>query len=225
MKLILLGPPGSGKGTQATLITETYQIPKIATGDMLRAAVQKRTPLGLQAEAVMLAGHLVSDDLIIGLINERIKEPDCAHGFLFDGFPRTLDQAEAIRDGRINVGKLDAVIRLDVPDEDIISRLTGRYIHAASGRTYHALYAPPRVTGLDDVTGEPLTQRPDDQEATVRKRLQVYHHETAPVADYFATWHQSNDAHAPVYFVVNGARDPQAVSEDLMRILKGVNHE
>jgi adenylate kinase len=225
MKLILLGPPGSGKGTQATLITQTYLIPKIATGDMLRAAVQKQSPLGVKAQTVMLAGELVSDNLIIDLINERLTEADCAHGFLFDGFPRTLDQAQAIRDGRINVGHLDAVIRLDVPDEEIIGRLTGRTIHPASGRTYHAAFAPPKVPGLDDATGEPLVQRPDDQEETVRKRLEVYHQETRPVADYFSAWQASGDQTAPPYFVVNGSRDPQVIESDIMEILKGVCHE
>lgn len=182
MRVILLGAPGAGKGTQAKLIMEKMGIPQISTGDMLRAAVAAGTPLGLQVKDIMASGGLVSDDLIIALVKERIAQPDCAKGFLFDGFPRTIPQAEAMQ--RENV-QIDRVIEIDVPDQDIISRLSGRRVHEASGRIYHVEHNPPKIAGVDDVTGEPLMQRPDDTEATVRKRLQVYHEQTRPLVDFY----------------------------------------
>ncbi|MCX7161191.1 MAG: adenylate kinase, partial [Proteobacteria bacterium] len=172
MKLILLGPPGAGKGTQATFIKEKFGIPQISTGDMLRAAVKAGTPLGIAAKKVMDSGALVSDDIIIGLVKERLKEPDCANGYLFDGFPRTIPQADAMKAAGV---ALDYVLEIDVPDEDIVLRMSGRRVHLASGRTYHVKFNPPKVEGKDDVTGEPLILRADDEEATVKKRLDVYH--------------------------------------------------
>src|SRR6187549_29799 len=180
MRLILLGPPGAGKGTQANFIKEAYGIPQISTGDMLRAAVKAGTPLGLAAKKVMDSGALVSDDIIIGLVKERLKEPDCANGYLFDGFPRTIPQAEAMRNAGV---KLDYVLEIDVPDEEIIERMSGRRMHAPSGRTYHVKFHPPKVAGKDDVTGEDLIQRKDDEEATVRNRLGVYHQQTEPLVE------------------------------------------
>lgn len=182
MRVILLGAPGAGKGTQAKLVMEQLGIPQISTGDMLRAAVAAGTPLGLQVKDIMASGGLVSDDLIIALVKERISQPDCAKGFLFDGFPRTIPQAEAMM--RENV-QIDRVIEIDVPDEDIVARLSGRRVHEASGRVYHVEHNPPRTPGVDDVTGEPLIQRPDDTEATVRKRLQLYHEQTKPLVDFY----------------------------------------
>lgn len=183
MRVILLGSPGSGKGTQAQFITEKYAIPQISTGDMLRAAVRAGTPLGIEAKKVMDAGGLVSDDIILGLIRERIAQPDCANGFLLDGFPRTIAQAEGLKAMGV---ELDYVVEIVVEDEEIVKRMSGRRVHPGSGRTYHVLYNPPRVDGLDDVTGEPLVQRDDDQEATVRKRLAVYHEQTKPLVDYYS---------------------------------------
>ncbi|MBU6436781.1 MAG: adenylate kinase [Betaproteobacteria bacterium] len=182
MRIILLGPPGAGKGTQATFIKERLGIPQISTGDMLRAAVKAGTPLGLQAKAVMDSGALVSDDIIIGLVKERITQPDCGKGFLFDGFPRTLAQADALRDAGVNI---DVVLEIAVPDSEIIERMSGRRVHVASGRTYHVKFNPPKVAGHDDVTGEPLIQRDDDREDTVRKRLAVYHDQTAQLVGYY----------------------------------------
>jgi adenylate kinase len=201
MRLILLGAPGAGKGTQATFICQRYGIPQISTGDMLRAAVKAGTPLGLAAKQVMDAGGLVSDDIIIGLVKERIAQPDCAKGFLFDGFPRTIPQADAMKAAGV---KLDHVIEIDVPDEAIIERMSGRRSHLPSGRTYHVKFNPPKVAGLDDVTGEPLTQRADDQEDTVRKRLQVYQSQTRPLVDYYSSWAATCDAAAPRYARVVG---------------------
>lgn len=183
MRIILLGPPGAGKGTQAGRIREAYSIPQISTGDMLRAAVKAGSELGLQVKKVMDAGELVSDDLILGLVRERITEPDCRNGYLFDGFPRTIAQAEGMRRGGIEV---DYVVEIRVPDEEIVRRMSGRRIHPGSGRTYHVTFNPPRVAGKDDVTGESLIQRDDDAEETVRKRLQVYHSQTAPLIDYYS---------------------------------------
>lgn len=182
MRVILLGAPGAGKGTQAKLVMEQLGIPQISTGDMLRAAVAAGTPLGLQVKDIMASGGLVSDDLIIALVKDRIAQPDCAKGFLFDGFPRTIPQAEAMM--RENV-QIDRVIEIDVPDEDIVARLSGRRVHEASGRVYHVEHNPPRTPGVDDVTGEPLIQRPDDTEETVRKRLQLYHEQTKPLVDFY----------------------------------------
>lgn len=183
MRVILLGSPGSGKGTQAQFITEKYAIPQISTGDMLRAAVRAGTPLGIEAKKVMDAGGLVSDQIILGLIQERIAQPDCAHGFLLDGFPRTIAQAEGLKAMGV---QLDYVVEIVVEDEEIVRRMSGRRVHSGSGRTYHVQFNPPRVEGLDNVTGEPLIQRDDDQEATVRKRLSVYHEQTKPLVDYYS---------------------------------------
>lgn len=183
MRVILLGSPGSGKGTQAHFITEKFNIPQISTGDMLRAAVKAGTPLGKEAKKVMDAGGLVSDDIILGLIKERISKPDCKNGFLLDGFPRTIAQAEGLEAMGVDI---DYVIEIDVPDEDIIKRLSGRRIHLESGRIYHIEYNPPKTEGLDDITGEPLVQREDDKEETVRKRLEVYHQQTKPLVEYYS---------------------------------------
>ncbi len=201
MRVILLGGPGAGKGTQANYIKEQYSIPQISTGDMLRAAVKAGTPLGLEAKKVMDAGGVVSDDIILGLVKERIIQPDCTKGFLFDGFPRTLAQADALKQEGINI---DAVVEIDVDDEEIIKRMSGRRVHLASGRTYHILYNPPNVEGKDDVTGEDLIQRDDDTEATVRKRLAVYHEQTEPLIEYYSKWADSGDAEAPKYAKIDG---------------------
>lgn len=201
MKLILLGAPGAGKGTQATFICKKYGIPQISTGDMLRAAVKAGTPLGLQADAVMKAGGLVSDDLIINLVKERIAQADCSNGFLFDGFPRTIPQAEAMKAAGV---KLDYVLEIDVPFEAIIERMSGRRSHPASGRTYHIKFNPPKVEGLDDVTGEPLIQRDDDKEETVKKRLDVYSAQTRPLVDYYSGWAKQDAAAAPKYRAISG---------------------
>ncbi len=201
MRIILLGPPGAGKGTQAAGICERFSIPQISTGDMLRAAVKEGTPLGLEAKKVMDSGGLVSDDIIMGLVKERIAKPDCANGFLFDGFPRTIAQADGLKDEGI---KLDFVVELQVPDEDIVERMAGRRVHPGSGRVYHVTHNPPRREGLDDDTGEPLVQRDDDDEATVRKRLEVYHDQTRPLVEYYSRWAASGDAAAPRYVAVDG---------------------
>ena len=201
MRLILLGAPGAGKGTQAAFICKQFGIPQISTGDMLRAAVKAGTPLGLQAKAVMEAGQLVSDDLIINLVKERIAQPDCAKGFLFDGFPRTIPQAEAMKSAGV---KLDYVLEIDVPFDAIIERMSGRRSHPASGRTYHITFNPPKVEGKDDVTGEPLVQRADDQEDTVRKRLDVYSQQTRPLVDYYSQWAAREPAAAPKYRAIEG---------------------
>jgi adenylate kinase len=201
MRLILLGAPGAGKGTQATFICRKYDIPQISTGDMLRAAVKAGTELGLQAKKVMDAGGLVSDDLIINLVKERIAQPDCAHGFLFDGFPRTIPQADAMKAAGV---KLDFVLEIDVPFDAIIERMSGRRSHAASGRTYHVKYNPPAKEGLDDETGEPLIQREDDKEETVRKRLEVYSAQTRPLVEYYSQWAKNDSANAPQYRAISG---------------------
>ena len=201
MRLILLGAPGAGKGTQAAFITKKYGIPQISTGDMLRAAVKAGTALGLAAKKVMDAGALVSDDIIIGLVEERLREPDCANGYLFDGFPRTIPQADAMKNAGVG---LDYVLEIDVPDSDIIDRMSGRRVHAASGRTYHVRFNPPKTAGKDDLTGEDLIQRDDDREETVRKRLSVYHAQTRPLVDYYGAWEQSGDAAAPRLRKVSG---------------------
>jgi adenylate kinase len=201
MRLILLGPPGAGKGTQAHYMREKFGIPQISTGDMLRAAVKAGTPVGLAAKKVMDAGQLVSDDIIIGLVKERLKAPDCAKGYLFDGFPRTIPQAEALKAAGIGV---DYVLELDVPDEEIITRMSGRRVHPASGRTYHVKFNPPKVEGRDDPTGEPLVQRDDDREETVRKRLDVYRAQTRPLVEYYSRWAASGDPKAPKYRKIAG---------------------
>jgi len=201
MRLILLGAPGAGKGTQAAQICRKYGIPQISTGDMLRAAVKAGTELGLAAKKVMDAGGLVSDDIIIGLVKERIAQPDCAGGFLFDGFPRTIPQADAMKAAGV---KLDVVLEIDVPDEAIIERMSGRRVHVGSGRTYHVKYNPPKTEGVDDETGEPLIQREDDKEETVRKRLDVYQKQTRPLVDYYSAWAANGDAQAPRYRRISG---------------------
>jgi adenylate kinase len=201
MRLILLGAPGAGKGTQATFICQKYGIPQISTGDMLRAAVKAGSPLGLQAKAVMESGGLVSDDLIINLVKERIAQPDCDKGFLFDGFPRTIPQADAMKAAGV---KLDYVLEIDVPFEAIIERMSGRRSHPASGRTYHVKFNPPKVQGQDDVTGEPLIQREDDKEETVKKRLEVYSAQTRPLVDYYSQWAAADAAAAPKYRAISG---------------------
>jgi adenylate kinase len=209
MRLILLGAPGAGKGTQAAVICKAFGIPQISTGDMLRAAVKAGTPLGLAAKQVMDAGNLVSDDIIIGLVKERIAQPDCAAGFLFDGFPRTIAQADAMKAAGV---KLDVVLEIDVPNEAIIERMSGRRVHPASGRTYHVRFNPPRVDGRDDVTGEPLIQRDDDSEATVRKRLRVYQSQTRPLVDYYATWAATGDPQAPRHARIGGTGAVEEIS-------------
>ncbi|MCX9157149.1 adenylate kinase [Niveibacterium sp. 24ML] len=209
MRLILLGPPGAGKGTQAKFITEKFGIPQISTGDMLRAAIKEGTPLGLAAKQVMDAGQLVSDDLIIGLVKERLSQPDCANGYLFDGFPRTLPQADALKSSGV---ALDFVLQIDVPDSDIVTRMSGRRAHLASGRTYHVVFNPPKVEGVDDVTGEPLVQRDDDREETVKKRLEVYHSQTAPLVKYYSDWASTGDAKAPKYRMISGQGSVDAIT-------------
>ena len=201
MRLILLGPPGAGKGTQAAFIKEKFGIPQISTGDMLRAAVKAGTPLGIAAKKVMDSGGLVSDDIIIGLVKDRLAQPDCAGGYLFDGFPRTIPQADAMKDAQVAI---DYVLEIDVPDGDIVERMSGRRVHAASGRTYHVRFNPPKVAGHDDVTGEALIQRDDDREETVRKRLEVYHSQTRPLVDYYSKWAEQGDARAPRYRRISG---------------------
>ena len=194
MRLILLGPPGAGKGTQANFIKDRFGIPQISTGDMLRAAVKAGTPLGLEAKKVMDTGALVSDDIIIGLVKDRLQRDDCKAGYMFDGFPRTIPQAEAMRAAGV---RIDYVLEIDVPDSDIIERMGGRRAHLPSGRTYHVKYNPPKVAGKDDVTGESLIQRDDDKEETVRKRLDVYHSQTKPLIEYYSNWAATGDVEAP----------------------------
>jgi len=201
MRLILLGPPGAGKGTQAAFIARDFNIPQISTGDMLRAAVKAQTPLGIEAKKIMDAGLLVSDDIIIDLVQERLKQPDCRNGYLFDGFPRTLAQADALKHAAIG---LDFVIEMVVAEAHIIERMSGRRIHPASGRSYHVRFNPPKTPDVDDVTGEPLVQREDDREETVRHRLSVYQNQTRPLVDYYASWAASGDAQAPVFRQISG---------------------
>lgn len=218
MRLILLGAPGAGKGTQATFICKKYGIPQISTGDMLRAAVKAGTPLGLQAKIVMASGALVSDEIIIGLVKERITEADCANGFLFDGFPRTLPQADAMKAAGV---KLDYVLEIDVPFDAIIDRMSGRRSHPASGRTYHLRFNPPKVTGHDDVTGEPLIQRDDDKEETVKKRLEVYSAQTRPLVDYYSMWANTEPAGAPKYRAISGTGTVEEITARAMAALAG----
>ena len=201
MRLILLGPPGAGKGTQAAFITQKFGIPQISTGDMLRAAVKAGTPLGMQAKKIMDSGALVSDDLIIGLVKDRLQQADCAKGYLFDGFPRTIPQADALKHADV---ALDFVVEISVPEQDIVERISGRRSHVASGRTYHLKFNPPKVDGLDDITGEPLVQREDDKEETVKHRLAVYRDQTRPLVDYYSSWAATDAAKAPRYRKVEG---------------------
>jgi adenylate kinase len=218
MRLILLGPPGAGKGTQAAYIKGEYGIPQISTGDMLRAAVKAGTPLGLLARKVMDSGALVSDDIIIALVKERLTAPDCANGYLFDGFPRTIPQADALKDAGVG---LDYVLEIDVPDAAIIERMSGRRAHLASGRTYHVKFNPPKVAGKDDITGEDLIQREDDREETVKKRLDVYHAQTKPLVDYYRQWAATGDPRAPKYRRVDGLGSVDAIRAACLAALKG----
>ncbi len=216
MKLILLGAPGAGKGTQAKAICEKYGIPQISTGDMLRAAVKAGTPLGLEAKAIMDAGGLVRDDIIIGLVKERITAADCANGFLFDGFPRTIPQAEAMRAAGVDI---DFVVEIDVPDSEIVERMSGRRVHVASGRTYHVKFNPPKVEGKDNETGEDLIQREDDNEATVLKRLAVYHEQTEVLVGFYSQLASSGDASAPKYIKVPGVGSVDGIRDAIFRAL------
>lgn len=213
MRLILLGGPGAGKGTQAAFLTEHFGIPQISTGDMLRAAVKAGTSLGREAKKVMDTGGLVSDDIIMGLIKERLQQPDCENGYLFDGFPRTIAQAEAMKQENIGV---DYVVEIAVPNEEIIKRMSGRRVHPASGRSYHVLFNPPRQEDKDDVTGEPLIQRDDDKEETVRKRLEVYHEQTAPLIEYYASWDNTGEPDAPRYVRVDGIGDVEEIKQRIV---------
>lgn len=216
MRLILLGAPGAGKGTQATFICKKFGIPQISTGDMLRAAVKAGTPLGIAAKKVMDSGGLVGDDIIIGLVKERLAQPDCANGFLFDGFPRTIVQADAMKAASVN---LDIVLEIDVPDAAIIERMSGRRAHLASGRTYHVKFNPPKAEGLDDVTGEPLIQRDDDKEETVKKRLDVYQKQTRPLVSYYADWAASGDPIAPKYRKISGTGSVDEITTRALQAL------
>lgn len=216
MRLILLGGPGAGKGTQANFIKEKYGIPQISTGDMLRAAVKAGTPLGLAAKKVMDEGGLVSDDIIIGLVKDRVREPDCAKGFLLDGFPRTIPQAEAMKQANIQI---DFVVEIAVDDEEIVKRMSGRRAHLPSGRTYHVIFNPPKVTGKDDVTGEDLVQRDDDKEETVRKRLHVYHAQTEPLIAYYSQWAANGGEHAPRYVRIEGIGKVEEIRDAVFKSL------
>lgn len=216
MRLILLGAPGAGKGTQATFIKERFNIPQISTGDMLRAAVKAGTPLGLAAKKVMDAGGLVSDDIIIGLVKDRLTQSDCANGYLFDGFPRTIPQADALKEAGV---QLDYVLEIDVPDEAIIERMSGRRVHPGSGRTYHVAFNPPKVAGQDDVTGEALIQRDDDKEETVMKRLAVYHEQTKVLVNYYTKWAQSGIAGAPQYRRIAGVGPVESIRDAAFKAL------
>ena len=221
MRLILLGAPGAGKGTQAQFICKQYAIPQISTGDMLRAAVKAGTELGIAAKKIMDSGGLVSDDIIIGLVKDRLTQPDCSQGYLFDGFPRTIPQAQAMKDAGVPI---DYVLEIDVPFEAIIDRMSGRRVHPASGRTYHLTFNPPKVAGKDDVTGEPLIQRDDDKEETVRKRLQVYNDQTRPLVDYYFNWSSTPDPQAkvkpPAYRKVSGTGSVDSITTAIFGVLK-----
>ncbi len=217
MKLILLGAPGAGKGTQANFIKDKFGIPQISTGDMLRAAVKAGTPLGLEAKKVMDAGGLVSDDIIIGLVKDRLQQDDCKAGYMFDGFPRTIPQADAMKDAGVPI---DFVLEIDVPDAEIVERMSGRRAHLASGRTYHVKYNPPKVEGKDDVTGEDLVQRDDDKEETVKKRLDVYHSQTKPLVEYYSKWAASGDAKAPKVRKISGLGAVDAITASAFAALQ-----
>ena len=218
MRVILLGAPGAGKGTQAQYICKEFGIPQISTGDMLRAAVKAETPLGLAAKEVMDAGRLVSDDIIIGLVKERLEQPDCANGCLFDGFPRTIPQAEALRDSGVNI---DHVVEVAVDDEEIIERMAGRRVHLASGRTYHIIYNPPKKDGFDDETGDPLIQRNDDQESVVRDRLSVYHEQTEPLIHFYSSWAKTDPTGAPTMNRIQGVGQVEEIRDEIVKVLKG----
>ena len=217
MRLILLGPPGAGKGTQANFICQAYGIPQISTGDMLRSAVSAGTPLGIAAKKVMDSGGLVGDDIIIGLVKDRLTAADCANGYLFDGFPRTLPQADAMRDANVSI---DYVLEIDVPDRAIVERMGGRRVHVASGRTYHVKFNPPKAPGKDDITGEDLIQRDDDKEATVLNRLAIYHAQTEPLVTYYAQWAATGDRRAPKYRKVDGMGTVEAIRDASLAALK-----
>jgi adenylate kinase len=219
MRLILLGGPGAGKGTQANFIKDKYGIPQISTGDMLRAAVKAGTALGMEAKGYMDSGGLVPDEVIIGLVKERIQESDCEKGFLFDGFPRTIPQADAMKEAGVPI---DAVVDIDVPDAEIIKRMSGRRAHLASGRTYHVVYNPPKEEGKDDITGEPLVQRDDDKEETVKKRLDVYHEQTEPLIDYYKKWETAGEAAAPKYCHINGVGSLEDITNQIFSALDSV---
>jgi adenylate kinase len=214
---MLLGPPGAGKGTQADFIRQRFGIPQIATGDMLRAAVKAGTPLGVEAKKIMDAGRLVSDDIIVGLVRERLKQADCGKGYLLDGFPRTIPQADALRTSGV---PLDYVLELEVGEDDIIRRMSGRRVHPASGRSYHVQFNPPKLSGKDDVTGEPLVQREDDREETVRKRLDVYREQTRPLAEYYAKWAAQGDPRAPKYVKIPGVGPVEQIRDRIFAALK-----
>ena len=216
MRLILLGAPGAGKGTQANFIKEKYSIPQISTGDMLRAAVKAGTPLGLEAKKVMDAGGLVSDDIIIGLVKDRLQQPDCANGYLFDGFPRTIPQADAMKEAGVAI---DYVLEIDVPDEAIVDRMSGRRVHPASGRTYHVKYNPPKLAGKDDETGEELIQRDDDKEETVKKRLSVYHEQTEVLVQYYGDWADAGLPGAPKYRKIAGVGPVEQIRDSAFTVL------
>ncbi|MBT8341297.1 MAG: adenylate kinase [Desulfatitalea sp.] len=216
MRLILLGGPGAGKGTQANFVKERYGIPQISTGDMLRAAVKAGTELGMKAKTVMDSGGLVPDEVIIGLVKERIQEPDCQKGFLFDGFPRTIPQADAMKEAGVVI---DAVVEIDVPDEEIIKRMSGRRVHLASGRTYHIVFNPPKEEGKDNETGEPLIQRDDDMEETVRKRLDVYHAQTEPLVDYYKKWAATGESGAPKHIRIEGVGKVDQIRDQIFQAL------
>ena len=218
MRVILLGAPGAGKGTQAQYICKEFGIPQISTGDMLRAAVKAETPLGLAAKEVMDAGRLVSDNIMIGLVKERLEQPDCANGCLFDGFPRTIPQAEALRDSGVDV---DHVVEVAVDDEEIVERMAGRRVHLASGRTYHIIYNPPKKDGFDDETGEPLIQRDDDQESVVRDRLSVYHQQTEPLIHFYTSWVKTGPAGAPSMNRIQGVGQVEEIRDEIFKALKG----
>ena len=212
MRLILLGGPGAGKGTQANFITEKFGIPQISTGDMLRAAVNAGTKMGLEAKKIMDSGGLVSDEIIIGIVQDRLAEDDCKTGYLLDGFPRTLAQADAMKDNNIDI---DYVVEISVDDAEIIKRMSGRRVHLSSGRTYHVIYNPPKQEGIDDVSGEALIQREDDQEETVKKRLDVYHEQTEPLIDYYSDWAAQNEAKSPKYVKINGIGKVEEIKESI----------
>lgn len=217
MRVILLGAPGAGKGTQAQYICKEFGIPQISTGDMLRAAVKAETPLGLAAKEVMDAGRLVSDDIIIGLVKERLEQPDCANGCLFDGFPRTIPQAEALRDSGVDI---DHVVEVAVDDEEIIERMAGRQVHLASGRTYHIIYNPPKKDGFDDETGDPLIQRDDDRESVVRDRLSVYHEQTEPLIHFYSSWAKNHPSIAPSMNRVQGVAQVEEIRDEIFSALR-----